>query len=438
MAEEFKAKTYYKELDEGNKWVDVHKQVCIGIEKFFAKLIFKDDLSRIMYATPEMAFRHRVEQMDSLKGKEKGIQYNPISLGLPFMVYYQSGEVEADDRPAAMQANQSLIGEYSIEAGQRLRSTAYQCEYEATLFFARRDETRLAQQLLFWETEPKHPIFLVAKVQWRNATLNVPVFITIESIENNAQYKESDWLSQTRIFPMKVKMMVRSYQVLVNCIDHIYTLPIRYGNKHSPGTLDPCVDAIYLVEEAILIWANEKWGFNNEKPPIIRPNDPDIGVIVDNYFQKENYTEEELEELVGKIPNYVTNEIIKGYFTHSPEIRFDHFCFDVSKSTSNSLTLDYKINDEDQQFFGELTIYIPGHEEIKINDPRVTTIEIKNLESNSEYSVKMIAMSITGARTLVTLRGQTLDGPENFAPQPHDINRRLKRKKGNSLIGMEF
>jgi hypothetical protein len=292
MAEEFDALNlayYANQLKNGNKYIDSHRLACIALEQFLADLLFKKDLKRIIYSTPEISFRKRVQLMDT--AQTENLQYNYLTLDLPYASYYRSGEIEEDDRPWTQQAAESITGVYNTDIDRLIRYNAYKCEYEATIMYSRRDDVRLAEQLLYWEKSPSYPIRYVATVRWRGYPIDIPLFFTLDKIETNAQYKESDFLVKSRIFPIKATFTLRSYQVLINNIDKVCSLPIRF--EANADDWDDETTA-YIVEEALLLWASQKFDLNKSQK-IPNQNYTDISDTLDKYFKIRFKTDNEAE-----------------------------------------------------------------------------------------------------------------------------------------------
>ena len=163
-----------------------------------AKEFFKGDFSRVIYSAQDIVFRRRIELLDS--GKD-GEQMNVTNLNLPFCSYMQVGDPEEDDRLATKNASLAVLGIYQEDLGKNLRTVAVKTKYKAILFFHRRDDIRLAHQLMFWEANPKHPLKMYITVYWRGKELQLPVNISIESINTTPSYNEIDWLKKARLFP---------------------------------------------------------------------------------------------------------------------------------------------------------------------------------------------------------------------------------------------
>src|SRR5574344_551163 len=408
MATEYsKDLSYY--ADDRNKFIDIHTSIKIAIESFLATELFKGDFSRIQYSNQNICFRKRVENIDS---SEKDMEHiKPINLGLPFASFFQTSDFDDDDRPASIQAAQSIDGEYIESLGRRLRSTAVKVTYKATAFFARRDDMRMAHQLLYWEKTPKAPIWIYNVVLWQGHKLAIPCFITIENIGSHTEYQETDWLEKSRIFPLDIEMTVRTYEILIPNVKKIINLPVRWGNKYSPETFDSESDEnIYITQEAILVWANKKWGLLNDTSSVDATSE-DVKINAAKYFSDKQYTQKQLEDMCGKLPNYQTNDIIEGYWSETEEVSINKIKVDAV--TDSSITIDCRIKPSDYKYFSNITFYVPGHDEIIGTDPRQTTYTITGLCANSTYDIKAVTTGTTGVKTTYSLSISTLDSETN-------------------------
>ena len=83
MAEQFIQNTYYASTRK--KYVDIYRSINASIEWWISKLLFHDDLKRIVYATQDIAFRKRIETLD--KGKNDKAPLKDEMTNLQFATY---------------------------------------------------------------------------------------------------------------------------------------------------------------------------------------------------------------------------------------------------------------------------------------------------------------------------------------------------------------
>ena len=457
---EYQGTGYYDE--DRSKFIDIHNSIKISIESFLATILFKGDLSRIVYCKEDIAFRRRVELVDSANKDTTTIQ--PLSLQLPFACFSKSSEFDNDDTKGLI-APAALIGQYA-ENGWRLRNLPVKVTYDCTIFFARQDDLRFAQQVLYWEATPETPHWITPEVLYKDGSIFIPCFFKIKEIDTNPGYNEKEWLEKSRIFPMKVSIDVYSYELVIPNVSHIINLPARWGRYNNPEE-----DDIYVVEEAVLVWANEKFDLESKN---------ELGELkpvesTDLLFKEHNYTREQVSELMEThIPNDSTIDIINGYFAESYDIQIDNWF--VRDVTPTSCTIQININPQSKDAFEHLEILCPGRKKIVSKDIERTDYSFDDLQPNSIYDLKILAFTKEGVVSTFTLQVTTPNIPENEAPDENQTFKNdnimiedpdlyskepeepvssteseiseeqeepeeqepPKKKKGNSLIGMTF
>ena len=217
---------YYSKDNKVNnkKFIDVFESICINIEYWLSKEIFKNDISRIIYATDDNAFRKRIELLDN--GKNENEQLTPEILDLPFGIYSVAGDIEPDDSDSTKRSvSNSVSGIYFPDEEINQRRVAVKQKFKAILFFNNRKTLREAFQLLFWEKEPEYEIHMYNEIEWRNRIIKLPMAIKIDELKSNSsEYKETDFLTKNEIFTITVEFTVRTYQLLINNIQKIFQI----------------------------------------------------------------------------------------------------------------------------------------------------------------------------------------------------------------------
>lgn len=423
MAEEFIQKNYFNSTNI--KFVDVHRSNKVSIEAWLSKLIFHNDLSRIVYSTPDMAFRKRVESLDY--GKDDEAPLKPEMLSLPFASFYMSGDPEPDDRMAAVNATESVTGLYYEAEDRLMRTTAVKTKYKITLYFSRLDDVRIAQQLLYWEMIPKHPIWMYNNVKWRGINVSLPTYVTIDSINTNPDYKERDWLTKNRIFPIDVELTSRSYQLGINNVDKIIQLPMRFANYKDEFEEDEYVE--YMTEEVVLDWAARKWSIDVDTSAV-NTEDPTYQ-LYSPYFVSHEMTEGELAETVA-LPNEYMTETIRAYWQEDTTCTLSKYMYDENLSTPDKARIAFKVKPSMFKYFDHMELYIPTKNVVRVDDCHATEAYIEGLYPNSEYKLTITLYSLDNTLQRYYLSFKTKDSPENEAPQPEKIN------SCPGLVGMAF
>jgi hypothetical protein len=263
VAKEYGALRYYDD-DTIDGYIDILRSAQVALEFFTSHLFYGGDYSRVFWGTDDIVFRRRVELVG--QGIAEG-QNRPYAqtLDLPFSCYNQTSDWDDDDRVAAKQAGQFVLGEYDEDFDATVRSAAVKSNFAITSFWNRRDDLRLASQLAFWERYTKYPFYFNHFVQFGRTQLGIPCYFQVETVNGNIDYKEGDWLQKSKIFPMKVELVCRTYQVLLRSVKpriggEAQSVPLRFRNHHQQ-TADYVRNPI-IVEETLLDFGTSKFGFD--------------------------------------------------------------------------------------------------------------------------------------------------------------------------------
>lgn len=423
MAEEFIHGNYYESTNK--KFVDIHLSNKVSIEVFLTKLLFHDDLSRIIYSKPEMAFRKRVESLDY--GKNEDAPLKPEMLKLPFASFSQVSDPEPDDRFAAVNATEAVTGLYYEAEDRLMRTTAVMTKYKVICYFSRLDDVRMAHQLLYWEQIPQHPIWTYTNVKWRGITINLPTFLTIESINTNPEFKERDWLTKNRIFPIEIEITSRSYMLGINNVDKIIQLPMRFANYKDEFEEEEYVEII--TEEVVLEWAAQKFGIDTDKNKV--NVEDETYKLYSPYFENHELSESEIAQSVA-IPNAYTTDSIRAYWQEDTSCVLSAYKYDEIKSTDSQARIAFKVKPSTFKYFDHMELFIPTKVPVIIDDCHATEAYITGLYPNSEYKLTITVYATDGTIQRYYLSFKTKNSEKNQAPQPEKIN------SVPGLVGMVF
>lgn len=427
MAVEEVQRGYYD--DAKKKWIDINLSVKCCVSKFLAEVLFKNDYSRVVYAMPDAVFRRRIETLDKGKtGEELMIdKFRPTSLELPFGAFNQSGDWEADDRPYAQNASQTIYGIYDRTIYKRLRILPCKSKWKMTLYYSRRDDVKQAAQRLYWEQEPKHPARMYCVFNWKGNPVAIPANITIESINTKPEWEELKFLENQRIYPIEVELTVRSYQVVIPTSEAVVTLPYRWQHLIHDDDSD-----IYITEETVLEFVNERWD-NIDVKGEVDTSDAELNAIARKYFESDSYTEEQIIQLGKSLSNETTYDIIKGFYTETTEVSLNSFLYYEPASTPTKAVIKYAVKPADHKYFEEIVFVIPGQENIVVKNCKQKEVVIEGLQPSSTYDIVILTKSTTGNITTFNLSFTTKDDPDNPAPTPQKINAKIP-----GLVGMRI
>jgi hypothetical protein len=410
MAQELAVRGYYQNLYDSN-FLSSNIGAKLGMEFFLSTLLFKGDLSRVLYSKEDIAFRRRVETLGN--GSVKKEDYNYITLDLPFAIYSQTGSFEEDDRGSTQNAGQIVLGKTEPESGLKIKAAAVKIQYEATVFFGRRDDVNAASQLLFWEKTPKYPVLFGVEHEICGHPISIPFYTTLDSFDSNVEYAEKEWLEKSKIFPIKCKFTIRSYQTLIENIDQYFDLPVRFSGLYGYNN-----DEIVYTQKTTLLWANDKWTIDedhrSEYEKIVDEEREKIKIIPVHQAARKKietglkgYGRGHVEDET----NFAVKSAVEGYFTEDIDCTLDEFFQVMEKTTDNEITIHWKIKDSNLLYFKALLIYIPGITNTSIDDPNKNDFTIGDLYPGSNYDCTLVTLSKTGNKLTYKLKLKTTGEP---------------------------
>jgi hypothetical protein len=395
MSQELAIPGYYSSLYNSN-FLSTNIGAKLGMEFFLSTLLFKGDMSKVVYSKEDIAFRRRVELLGN--GTVRDQKYNYITLDLPFAIYSQSGSYEEDDRGSTQNAGQIVFGKTEPESGLKIKAAAVKVEYESTIFFGRRDDVNVASQLLYWEKTPKFPVYFGVEHEICGHPLSIPFYITLDSFDSNVDYAEKDWLEKSKIFPVKCKFTIRSYQTLIENIDKYFDLPIRFSGLYGYNN-----EEIVYTQKTTLLWADEKWSLNedgtSETEKLIEEKVKEMNevkVLTVSQAARERIDRGLQEYGRGKVDdekNEAIRSSVEGYFTEDVDCTLDEFYQNTEKTTENSVNIHWKIKESNLPYFNYMLIYIPGICNISIDNPLQEDIDIEGLYPGSKYDCTLVTVS---------------------------------------------
>lgn len=428
---------YYDSLDRKD-YISTDLMVKVGLEWFLSTLLFKGDVSRVLYSKEDIVFRRRTETVGQgfVKG-ENNINY--VSLNLPFVCYSAAGSYEEDDRPASMNTSAAVKGWISPETGIVVKAMPVKINYQATAFFAKLRDVDKAATLLYWEQYPKAPLYMSVENDVAGMKVDVPVNVTIESIDQNPDYAEKDWLEKSKIFPVKIGLTIRSYQLLIEDFDNTIKLPVRFSGLYAYNDED-----IVFTQKTSLIWANKKWtphiksdvDLNNLDARDLVPVEKNTVKITEDESKEAIYTDNQGKEVVlnnnGKLVKEKLDDVIAdtvdGYFNQDRECNLDEL--KQSSQTENSVTISWEIKESEIQNFESITFYIPGICSQGVYDCSAKSITINDLNPGSSYDCTIILYSNNDTKITYNLELKT-DG-KSIIPEGGS------GKLSDKLIGFTF
>lgn len=440
MAQDLQIKGYYSKLKDKN-FVDTNTMCKLGMEFLLSNLLFNGDLNKVLYSKEDIAFRRRVEMVGNGNVKD-GQDYSYINLDLPFAIYSQTSTIEEDDRGSTQNAFQIVKGLVDPFSGIITKAAACKTTYEATIFYARRDDVNVASQLLYWEKTPNAPLYFVVEHEICGQPLNIPVFITIDSIDANPGYQEREWLEKSKIFPVKVTFTIRTYQTLIEDIGGRIKLPLRFAGLYGYND-----EEVVFTQKTTLVWADAKWSqhahfdvdeehqiklikdaeivnedakqttkqmrkSSKKKQTSVMKDDGKVLAIENGdmlYRDSSGLTKKLLHEgkPIREVTDNIVKDVVEGYFNEDRDCQLLEFNQNDEMTTENHITINWKVKPEDKPSFKKIVIYIPGVCETAITDCDTESYEIDGVFPGSEYRGTLVLYSSFGSKLTYSLNLKT-------------------------------
>lgn len=410
MAQEIQIGSYYDSIRNTNKFIDIDIACKMGVEFFLSSLLFKGDLGRVVYAKEDIAFRRRVETLGN-RDVHSGKSFSYLNLDLPYAAYSQTGSYEEDDRGATQNASQIVVGHWDPITGVLIKAAAVKIKYSATIFVSRLEDASIVARLLYFEKTPQVPFYFIAESDICGSPLNIPVFVTLESIDQNPDYNERDFLTKAKIFPVKVDMTVRSYMPIIEDFDGYIKLPLRFSGLYGYND-----EKVVFTQKTSLIWADAKWSAHKH---LVKPNTNGIIGIIKNpqkpietiadgemLYQDTNGIEtillNEGKPRREKVDNAI-KDVVEGYFNETRDCTLIEFRQNEEKTTENEICIEWKLNPADEQNFKEILLYIPNVANKRIKKATTTSYTFKDLHPGSEYKCNIVVHSAFGTKVTYNL-----------------------------------
>jgi hypothetical protein len=173
----------------------------IAIYKYLADLYFEGDMGRIVWASTEMMFRKRQEQLAARK-TDRGLKDNLGILDMPFCSFRlaQDGVNEGTDR-TWWNAPLNVKGIWMEELGRRVRITPMTLTYEACFICQHDSDLYWAQNANIWdkaqETIVESFIDAIGPDGTKHTLKNIIIYDA--DAHMNSQYTERDWLEKNKL-----------------------------------------------------------------------------------------------------------------------------------------------------------------------------------------------------------------------------------------------
>jgi hypothetical protein len=255
----------------------------IALYKYLADLYFEGDMGRVVWASTDMMFRRRQEQL-AIRKQDHNPKDTLGILDMPFCSFRlaQDGVNEGTDRnwwnPAL-----NVEGMWIEELGRRVRITPMTLSYEACFICQHDTDLYWAQNANIWD-KAKETIVesFIDAIGPDGATHTLKNIIIYDATAHmNGQYSESDWLEKNKLQTITMDIQCQTWAMEEDihhryCVTRKVLFDFLEGSKYLPNLVygDGDVDA----EAQKMVWdifmgKNE----NGEFTPIV-PKDMHLEV----------------------------------------------------------------------------------------------------------------------------------------------------------------
>lgn len=450
-------KSYYDSIIAGKSYMDTRASVRYAISDYLAHLFFGIDFTRVIYTNPEYAFRKRLETLaNGIDTTNGGIQYTDLQL--PFASYNFISEPKIIKSVSASE----WVGYYDEALEDYLHFMNVEMQAKVQLFFYGANDLAVAHRIALTESHSKFPVKYLQDVYWRNKTLKLPVFITIDNIKTSNDFgkNETQWLSENHMQAMVLTLKIETCQCHVH--RGLNAVPLPYKWKETTINKDTWEDGQpeYYTQKAVLAFTEKLLGFKNCYTPEATLNEVAIRQAeLLSGLQYKDCDEKTFKQIASVIPSTMAVEMLEGLFNQPVQIQFNRLKYNADKTVVDPKTgkvdvyIDFITKPATNQYWYRTDIIIPGHQAIYVTDCHVNHVILPDMFPNSEYEVMFVARDINGGFNTIPLKFTTPIWENETLPlatetgNAEDLNnRQINESEGlpepqsvplNGLIGMD-
>lgn len=251
-----KGKSYYKEAFYNN-----YLSTNIAVYRYLADTFFEGDLNRVVWASQDMMFRRRQEQVSYLM-QQGTIDSNKGILDFPFCAFRLNQDGASTDHERTW-FNQALNveGVWLGELGRKVRLTPMTLTYTAFVVVQNDIDLQYITHKMMWddsnETLLTAYIDTLAEDGTEKTLKNIVVCST--SCHMNPDFTESDWLEKNKIQTLSIDMPCGTW--LMGGDRHKYWLTKKVILDFLEGISAPIHIEIPIEETVNYVFSDEGiWG----------------------------------------------------------------------------------------------------------------------------------------------------------------------------------
>ena len=443
MAIEEQKTGYYDSLITSKNYVDSRLSAKVATFNYLDRAFFGEDVSRLVYAEPQYAFRSRLESL------AKGIDGENIfvnNLDLPFGSFWVTNPPEIIKSASCSE----MLGLYSKELEYYVHFFEVKHKMKAILWFTNFNECEAAYTVALAESHSGNPYRFINNVYWRGKGLGLPNYVYIRKVSMGNQSTTFDkFLSSNHLHSVILDIEVETPQLHINRGINLIQLPIKWASKpYADDWKDG--DKEYFTQKCVLEFAHEKWNAfpippKLEQAPVIEAN---VSLLARE--QLHDLDDETANAIASVIPNRNITEMVEAAFSNKALVRVAKLGFNKEKTTISdkgevTAYIDFQVHRSTYQYWKKCTVVIPSHPNIDIENCKQVDFQIPGLHPNSEYTIHILAEDIGGTIDDIPLTFVTPKWEKETLAEAdttvESLNNRLnddpEKVPLNSLIGLD-
>ena len=176
-----------------------------AIENHFGNMLLGGDLTRIVYADNEYAFRARAKQKNIIEPDTKPIH----NLDFPFM-NYKIKSISNDTKRTIWSQDMIANGIYIPELQRSLRLNGIQVYFEATIFYQTNIDNQYAFNELMWDDTAETILRPVLDIDGQDVD---NIAILSYDLEYEPTYDQNDWLEMNDIHSVAIDFNFQTFAI---------------------------------------------------------------------------------------------------------------------------------------------------------------------------------------------------------------------------------
>jgi hypothetical protein len=227
-----------EEYQNPNSFFCVPYAFDIYIEQFFARLLFRDDMTRIVYAPESMMFRERDRK-------------NEGNLNPPYFTYYLNN-IDTGTQERQLFSHQANIVGIDLDlvdgTGIKIRTAPVTLNYTCS-FITNQPKDKLYMATMLAQVESNETVFYAdIVVEGSTKPIRNPGFVKL-SIDTSPNFEEDEWLEKNQLLIISMDMSIETVMLYSHTSGFAITEEVILNFLTSKNLID--ID-VFPTSEGIL------------------------------------------------------------------------------------------------------------------------------------------------------------------------------------------